>query len=192
MRRPFASLLFSLLALAPLSPATAQEKAEKKDGWIPLFNGKDLEGWTPKIRGYDAGDNFADTFRVEDGLLKVKYDKYDMFNERFGHLFYKQTFSNYRLRVEYRFVGDQCPGGPGWAIRNSGAMIHGQDPKTMTKDQSFPVSIEVQYLGGNGKDPRTTANVCSPGTNIVMNGKPNTTHCNNSKSKTIPPDPSIF
>lgn len=152
--------------------------------WISLFNGKDLDGWKVKIKGYDLGDNYGDTFRVENGVLKVSYDHYDKFNQRFGHLFYKTPFSNYKLRIEYRFVGEQCPGGPTWALRNSGVMIHGQTPESMRKDQDFPVSIEVQFLGGNGRDKRPTANVCSPGTHIVMGGKLITQHCNNSKSKT--------
>ena len=117
-------------------------------------------------------------------MLKVSYDKYSKFDGKFGHLFYKTPFSNYRLRVEYRFVGEQCPGGPGWAIRNSGAMIHGQTPESMRKDQDFPVSIEVQFLGGNGRNKRPTANVCTPGTNIVMGGKLITEHCTDSTSKT--------
>ncbi len=163
--------------------ARGQDKPDEK-GWIALFNGKDLDGWTPKIKGYPAGENYADTFRVEDGVLKVSYDKYEKFDGKFGHLFYKTPFSHYRLRVEYRFVGEQCPGGPSWAIRNSGVMIHGQTPESMGKDQEFPVSIEVQFLGGNGRDKRPTANVCTPGTNIVMGGKLITQHCTDSKSKT--------
>jgi len=131
-----------------------------------------------------VGDNFGDTFRVEDGVLKVSYDQYDGFRDRFGHLFYKQPFSNYVLRVEYRFVGEQCSGGAGWAYRNSGVMIHCQPPDTMRLDQSFPVSIEVQLLGGNGTDPRSTANLCTPGTNVVMDGKLFTPHCTGSSSKT--------
>jgi hypothetical protein len=106
------------------------------------------------------------------------------FDDKFGHLFYKDKFSHYRFRVEYRFVGEQCKGGQGWAIRNSGIMFHCQDPKSMRKDQDFPVSIEAQLLGGLGKGNRTTNNLCSPGTNVVMNGKLFTTHCTNSKSKT--------
>ena len=123
---------------------------KKTEKWVQLFNGKNLDGWTPKIRYHEAGENFKDTFRVEDGVLKVGYEKYDEFNETFGHLFYKDNFSNYRLRVEYRFVGEQCKGGPGWAYRNSGIMIHGERPETMAKDQDFPASIEVQLLGGDG------------------------------------------
>jgi hypothetical protein len=172
-------LFFSSLTSAGL---WAQEAA--KGEWIQLFNGKNLDGWTPKIRYHELGDNFANTFRVEDGLLKVGYEGYDEFNQTFGHLFYKDEFSHYRLRVECRFVGQQSKGGPGWAIRNSGLMIHGERPETMARDQDFPVSIEVQLLGGDGKNERPTSNLCTPGTNVVMNGKLFTRHCTSSSSKT--------
>jgi hypothetical protein len=165
---------------------TEQKGEEKKSEWIQLFNGKNLDGWIPKIRYHEAGKNFADTFRVENGVLKVAYDKYDgPFKERFGHLFYKKKFSNYILRVEYRFTGKQAKGGPGWAIRNSGLMLHGEDPGGMAKDQDFPASIEVQLLGGYPqKTTRPTLNLCTPGTNVMMNGKLHTRHCLDSKSKT--------
>ncbi|RMG34264.1 MAG: DUF1080 domain-containing protein [Planctomycetota bacterium] len=163
----------------------AERSAAHTAKWIPLFNGRNLDGWIPKIRGYPLGENFGRTFRVEEGLLKVRYDQYDHFNDRFGHLFYRQPFSHYRLRVEYRFVGEQVPGGPGWAIRNSGIMIHGQDPKTMTRDQKFPVSIEVQLLGGTGRGERPTANLCTPGTHVVMDGRLIKRHCTPSRSKTF-------
>jgi hypothetical protein len=121
-------------------------------------------------------------------VLCVRYDRYDKFDDRFGHLFYKTPFSRYRLRVEYRFVGEQCTGGPGWATRNSGVMLHSQDPKTMALDQDFPASLELQLLGGLGSGPRTTANLCTPGTNVVMDGKLITRHCTDSTSPTFPGD----
>ncbi|MCA9133591.1 MAG: DUF1080 domain-containing protein [Planctomycetales bacterium] len=154
--------------------------------WIPLFNGQDLSGWTPKIRYHPLGDNYGNTFRVEDGLLKVRYepDAYPRFDERFGHLFFERPFSHYRLRVEYRFVGQQCPGGPTWATRNSGMMLHGEAPQQMDVDQSFPASIECQLLGGNGQDPRPTMNLCTPGTNVVKDGQLFTPHCTSSSSDT--------
>lgn len=167
-------------ALNPTFPSLLQDKEE----WIPLFNGKNLDGWTPKFAGHALGENYKDTFRVEDGVLKVSYDKYEKFGDKFGHLFYKDPFSHYALRVEYRFVGDQCPGAPAWALRNSGAMLHCQPPETMGKDQPFPVSIEAQFLGGNGKDKRPTGNLCTPGTNVVMEEALVTRHCTNSVSKT--------
>jgi hypothetical protein len=174
-------LASTLICILP----NAEAAQEGTGQWIQLFNGKDLTGWTPKIKGFELGDNHADTFRVEDGILKVAYDKYQgPFRGRFGHLFYEKPFSNYLLRIEYRFVGEQAERGPEWAIRNSGVMIHGQKPDTMLKDQDFPVSIEVQFLGGDGQRPRTTANLCTPGTNVVMNGKLHTQHCTNSTSET--------
>ncbi len=176
--------LITVLSAFALTAIDARGQVKTTEGWIALFNGKDLEGWTPKITGYVLGDNYADTFRVENGVLKVAYDKYPKFGGKFGHLFYKTPYSDYRLRIEYRFVGAQCPGGPGWAFRNSGVMIHGQPPESMRKDQEFPVSIEVQFLGGNGREKRSTGNVCTPGTNIVMGGKLITQHCTDSTSKT--------
>jgi Domain of Unknown Function (DUF1080) len=172
-----------LLAALPL----AQSAADRED-WVPLFNGRSLEGWTPKITGFPVGENALDTFRVEDGMLKVRYDKYDTFRERFGHLFYKDAFSYYVIAVEYRFVGDQVAGGPGWATRNSGVMVHGQPAATMRRDQDFPISIEVQLLGGLGKGPRTTANLCTPGTQVEMKGALVTQHCVNSSSPTFDGD----
>lgn len=177
-------VFFQGIALAQDATSASTTDSKSASEWVPLFNGKDLTGWTPKIRGHKFGENFGNTFRVEDGLLKVRYDAYDKFDERFGHLFYDKEYSNYRLRIEYRFVGDQVAQGPGWAIRNSGVMVHGQKPETMTLDQDFPSSIEVQLLGGDGKNPRTTLNLCTPGTHVEMNGKLFTPHCTNSKSKT--------
>lgn len=166
-----------------------QEKVQEKSQetqWIALFNGKDLSGWTPKFRHCPLGENYGNTFRVEDGLLRVVYDptQYPKYEDRFGHLFYEQAFSHYRLRAEYRFVGQQCSGGPGWAVRNNGLMLHCEDPKGMGLDQDFPASIEYQLLGGDGNKSRTTANLCTPGTNVFYQDKLFLPHCTSSRSKT--------
>ena len=191
------ALTFSLLAISagaaaqtpPAQSPNAVPDAARED-WLVMFNGQDLKDWTPKIAKHDLGDNFGNTFRVEDGLLKVRYDKYKGFDGQFGHLFYKSPFSYYKLVVEYRFVGDQAPGHPGaWAFRNSGAMLHSPDPRTMPRDQTFPISIEAQFLGGkiDGK-PRSTANMCSPGTEVVYQGTIYPEHCLNSQSRTFDGD----
>ena len=180
--------LFPFLICGVLFSTTlyAQESSSMGNNseWIQLFNGKDLDGWTPKFVGKEAGVNYKNTFRVEDGLLTVSYDNWSNFDGEFGHLFYEKPFSNYRLRAVYRFVGNQVKNGPGWAIRNNGLMIHGQNPEDMRVNQEFPVSIEVQLLGGNGTDKRTTANICTPGTNVVIDGELVTQHCINSSSRT--------
>ena len=172
-----------VLGLLLLS-ANASAQSSRDGEWIQLFNGKDLDGWTPKFTGFPLGENYLDTFRVEDGVFKVSYDNWDDFNSEFGHIFYREPFSHYMLRVEYRFVGDQVTNGPGWAFRNNGIMFHSQSPESMTLDQEFPASIEAQMLGGNGMDERQTANVCSPGTHYVMDGELITVHCTNSTSQT--------
>ena len=155
-----------------LSGCAAQEPE-----WTPLFNGEDLTGWTPQIRGSALGEDPAGTFRVEDGLLTVGYEGYDAFDARFGHLFWEAPLSHYRLLVEYRFVGEQAAGGPEWALRNSGVMFHAQAPETMGRDQDFPISLEAQFLGGNGTDPRPTANLCTPGTHVHVEGELVEQHC---------------
>lgn len=160
------------------------KKTEKE--WIQLFNGKDLSHWKAKIKGYPLGDNFGNTFKVEDGKIIVDYSAYDEFDNRFGHLFFDKAYTNYRLKLKYRFIGTQADGGEAWATKNSGVMIHSQAPESMGENQSFPVSVEVQLLGGlNEGELRPTANLCTPGTHVVMNDTLIEEHCINSGSPTF-------
>ncbi len=174
-----------ILCLPLLFMASAIDHSPGKPKWEQLFNGKDLKDWQIKIRKHDLNDNYGNTFRVKDGNIQVRYDQYTDFDEQYGHLFFKKPFSYYLIAAEYRFVGDQVKGGPGWAYRNSGIMIHGQDPATMQKDQDFPNSIEVQLLGGAGNGERSTANLCTPGTQFVLDNKVIKAHCIESRSKTF-------
>lgn len=179
MKSPFLQIAALLL------PTIACGQNATTGEWIQLFNGENLDNWQVKFTGQELGANYRETFRVENSLLTVSYENWNNFNGEFGHLFYDQVFSHYLLRVEYRFIGEQVSNGPGWAYRNNGLMLHSQNPASMSLDQEFPVSIEVQLLGGNGKDLRTTANICTPGTNMVMNGELITRHCTNSNSGTF-------
>ena len=176
-----------LMMIAYLLLFSCQLNGNEKEGeveWISLFNGKDIDDWSVKITGHELHDNYANTFRVENGLMKVSYEGYENFDNKFGHIFYNTPFSAYLLRVEYRFVGEQAPGGEAWAYRNSGAMLHGQSPESMGLDQDFPISIEGQILGGDGVNPRPTSNLCTPGTHVVIEGELFTPHCLNSNSNT--------
>ena len=185
----FSSITILTSCYANEEDVNVQADTKKVTGgeWIQLFNGKDLTGWSPKFRGQDLGVNYNNTFRVKDGVLQVAYDKYDKWGESFGHLFYKDEFSHYILRAEYRFVGDQVEGGPKWALRNNGFMIHGQSAESIKKEQLFPNSIEVQLLGGapDDKNPRPTLSICTPGTHIVMDGKLVKSHVIKSKGPTF-------
>ncbi|MGJ8695525.1 MAG: 3-keto-disaccharide hydrolase [Verrucomicrobiaceae bacterium] len=172
------SLFFLLASLAQADDS----------GWITLFNGKDLTGWTPKIAKHPLGENTFDTFRVEDGILKCEYDKYPSFDKRFGHLYTNLAYSHYILRMDYKFVGKMMPDAPHYVNLNSGVMVHSQPPQSMTLDQGFPASIEFQFLADEGKGPRPTGNVCTPGTNIEIDGKLVTDHIVQSSSPNIPAD----
>ena len=191
LRARFPKARIELIGQQTTSPAAELPGDRSTYDWTPLFNGKDLSGWTPKFARPELGVNLNDTFRVVDGLLQVRYDKWEGFNGEFGHLFYREPFSHYIIAAEYRFVGEQLPAARAhsWAVRNNGFMLHAQDPSTMLLTQDFPISIEVQFLGGLGAGAaRSTANLCTPGTHVVMNGQLRTPHCTNSKSKTYDGD----
>ena len=159
-----------------------------EENWISLFNGKDLDGWDIKFSGHNLNDNYNNTFQVEDGMIRVVYDEYETFDDKYGHMYYKKPFSYYKIRFDYRFLGEQTPGGESWNVRNSGIMLHSQSAKSNDLHQDFPVSIEIQLLGGLGKGPRTTGNLCTPGTQVVFNDKLDFTHCISSNSKTFDGD----
>ncbi len=161
------------------------QKTTADKQWVSLFNGKDINDWMVKIQHHDVNVNFGNTFRVEDGIIKVRYDQYGDFNDQFGHLYYKTPFSFFHLKVEYRFVGELQKGAPSYTLRNSGVMFHSQDPRTMPKEQDWPISVEMQFLGGLGDGkPRPTGSMCSPGTDVVYKGKIAESHCITSSAKT--------
>lgn len=168
--------LVLLCSLAMLAAACAEKPktmvAAPSGAWISLFNGKDLDAWNVKISGEEFNDNYRNTFRVEDGLLKVSYRDYDKFENRFGSLFTKQKFSHYWIRAEYRFVGSLTSGAPRWAYKNSGLQLHSQAPDTMRKDQQFPVSVEFDIVGGRFMGSQPTGDVCQNGTHVLIGGAP--------------------
>ena len=163
-------------------PAPPSHSLAQDSEWLSLFDGASLAGWTPKIVGHPAGDNYLDTFRVEDGAITVSYDRYPAWNGEFGHLFYETPFERYLLQLEYRFVGEQIAEGAAmaWAWRNSGVMIHSESPDSMALAQDFPVSLEAQLLGAREGERRTTGNLCTPGTHVDINEELHTQHCINS------------
>lgn len=160
------------------------------EGYITIFNGEDLTGWTAKFAGLPLGENYKNTFVVEDGILKVTYDDYDTFDGKFGHLFFDKPYSHYILKLDYRFIEGHCKGAPGYTWINSGVMLHSQSAESMSFTQEFPASIEAQMLGVPQGDQRkrTTANVCTPGTHVYFNGKLDRRHCISSTSKTFQGD----
>lgn len=179
----FISILLLAFVIFFNSCTSSPENPEKEE-WVAIFDGSSIDDWTPKFAGYELGVNYNNTFVFKDSLLSVRYMKQDTFSGNFGHLYFKEKFSYYRLRAKYRFVGQQMTGGPGWAFRNNGLMLHCQEPATIGLDQDFPISLELQLLGGDGSNPRTNANLCTPGTNVIKGDTLFTPHCISSISDT--------
>jgi len=189
MKKALCSLAMLAFLLGCKDSKTSSNVDVNKEDWVPLFNGKDLNDWDIKIAGHEVGDNYNNTFRVEDSMVRVVYDDYNSFDNTFGHLYYKAPFSFYKIKLDYRFTGNQVEGGADWAKRNNGIMLHSQSAASNSLDQFFPVSIEFQLLGGlSDGNERPTANLCTPGTYVDMNGKTILDHCTSSNSKTFDGD----
>lgn len=178
----------SLCAQETAADTTEADQQDDDANWIVLFNGENLEGWTPKITGHPIGENYANTFRVEDNILKVEYDDYDDFGGRFGHLYSDIAYSHYKLRLDYRFVGRMLRDAPGYVDLNSGVMLHSQSPQSMSLDQDFPASLEMQFLADLGRGKRQTGNACTPGTHLTFEDKFTRRHVIRSSAPTLPPD----
>jgi hypothetical protein len=184
-RRCLAAAACVLVPLVMTRGAGSAGDAAREE-WVPIFNGRNLDGWVVKVARHELGDNYRDTFRVRDGVLQVSYDKYGEFGGRFAHIYYREKLSHYRLALEYRFVGEMMKDAPDYVRLNSGVMMHSQAPETLLKDQTFPISVEAQFLGEKAGTtaPRPTMNVCTPATEIFMKGRKVEAHCTNSTSLT--------
>ena len=176
-------LLILLIMQGCSSNEETAKKENSKEEWLALLKGKDLSGWDIKIAGQPLNNNYNNTFRAEDSMLRISYDQYDKFYNKFGHIYYQTPFSYYKLKFQYRFVGTHVKDAPVWADRNSGVMIHSQSAQSLEINQDFPVSLEMQLLADTGTNDRTTANICTPGTQIHLFDSLRADHCISSSSK---------
>ena len=112
-----------------LSSATTY--GDDASGWTPLFNGKDLSGWTYHLRDSDAP--MEDVWSVNDGVLICK-------GNPIGYIRTKEDYKNYVLKLQWRFDPEKGPG-------NSGALLRVVGP-----DKVWPKSIEAQLHSRNAGD----------------------------------------
>ncbi len=180
------TILLQCFVLIVTSCGSGVSKTNSKaEQWQSLFNGRNLKGWVPKIHHHETGDNYANTFSVKDGSILINYDGYTTFNNSYGHLFYKVPFSSYHLKFQYRLTDQWMKDAPIYTFRNSGVMFHSQDPKSILKEQDWPISVEYQILAEEKEGvARPTGNMCSPGTDVFFKGEKDKRHCINSTSKT--------
>lgn len=178
MNRYIVLILLILPSCSESNKEAHQETKEDTPNWESIFNGKNLDGWIPKVVGQPLGENYGKTFTVQDGILSFRYDAYGAnFDNRFGGLYFNRKLKNYRLKVEYRFVGETAPGAPEWGYRDSGIQYHSQSPQSLKIDQPFPICLEYNFHGGNGTDERPVGALCANGTFIEINGKKNESYC---------------
>jgi len=179
--------MFPLLSFSFFESEKAESKISQEGSeWKILFNGKDLTGWVPKIHHHESGENYGNTFKVKDGAIEVNYDEYGAFDNRYGHLFYEKPFSSFHLTWDYRFTDQWLKDAASYTYRNSGIMFHSQAPETILKEQDWPISVEYQMLAEEKEEvARPTGNMCSPGTDVVYEGKIDPRHCIDSTSPTF-------
>lgn len=179
-------IILAVVSFIPKEITNKITERQSSSDWQTIFNGKDLNGWIPKIYHHDTGDNYANTFRVNKGILEVNYSDYGKFDNRYGHLFYKEPFSSFHLKWEYRFTEEWLADAPNYTYRNSGVMFHSQSPESILKEQDWPISVEYQMLSEEKEGvSRPTGNMCSPGTDVFFKGEKDPRHCINSTSPTF-------
>lgn len=179
--REIASYSAGNLGNLTLLPATST------DGWVNLFNGKDLTGWVPLIHKSKVGENYMDTFRADsvNKVIRIAYDKYpnQSFDGRIGNLYYNKRLTNYRVRVTYRFIEPQAKNPVSWGRNNSALMIFAVDPYTITGDPQLPPMIELQLLGSPSAGGTTSPNYCDLG---GMSMQQHSARCGNNGSGKAP------
>jgi hypothetical protein len=179
-------IILAVVSFIPKEIGNKITESQSSSDWQTIFNGKDLSGWIPKIYHHDTGDNYANTFRVNEGILEVNYSDYGTFDNRYGHLFYEKPFSSFHLKWEYRFTEEWLADAPNYTYRNSGVMFHSQSPESILKEQDWPISVEYQMLAEEKEGvSRPTGNMCSPGTDVFFEGEKDPRHCINSTSPTF-------
>lgn len=123
-------------------PGPRESALRPTGGPIPLFNGRNLEGFYTWIR--DA--NYADpkrVFSVEEGLLRVSGDGY-------GGLVTNRTYRDYHLILEFRW-GEKTWGDRADRARDSGLLLHAWGPDG-GYGRTWPASIEAQIIEGGVGD----------------------------------------
>jgi hypothetical protein len=120
-------LLITMLAFTEYS--TAQSGSENKPESIILFNGKDLNNWVFKLK--DPSVDPAKVFTIRGEVIHIS-------GNPFGYMRTKETYSDYKLHVEWRWLGEAS---------NSGVFVNAQPP-----DSIWLKCVECQLKAGNAGD----------------------------------------
>lgn len=132
VRAIFAPALVLMITLTGTGPLVAQQEAD--EGWAPLFNGKDFDGWRFQL-GREGTANKG-TFTIEDGLLICE-------GQPAGYMYTKKSYKNYTLQFEFAFKRPEGLENDAKFGGNSGCLIHIGEKNALG---IWPRSIEVQGM----------------------------------------------
>src|SRR5262245_30340639 len=116
----------------------AAGRADDADGWIKLFNGKDLSGWTKFLDPKTKTDPDK-IWSVKDGMIICQGSVY-------GYLLTEKEYENYELKVQWRWA-DKPPARSNVQVRNSGVFVHVNGP-----DKIWPKAVEAQLMEDHAGD----------------------------------------
>ena len=133
MRRILSLLVVSAFLACLCNVTVAEDQAAKKKGGrgIRLFNGENLDGW--KSFAFESEAKTDDIWSVKDGTLVCK-------GEPLGYLFTEKKYANYKLRISWRWAGEE-PGNSGILLRTSSEAV-----------SFLPKCAECQLRAGSAGD----------------------------------------
>lgn len=138
--------IIATLVLGSIGTGWAQSKADS--GWVPLFNGRDFEGFYAHYYQYGVVEMAKqEAFRIDSGIIHVPRAKPTANWAGQAHLFTRKRYSWYRVRVEYRYAPDHSGGS-----QNAGLIVHVENDDALirnTKDRR-PTSIEINMRRADG------------------------------------------
>lgn len=141
-------LALDTLTLVPAGTAAPSDLPTRPsgDGWISLFNGRNLDGWTTFLPSKGRNNDPQGVFKVENGMLHILDIPDRGQRQEFGYLATNRSYGDYRLRFQYRW-GDKRFAPRNNAKRDSGVMYH-----LSGGDRVWPRSVELQVQEGNTGD----------------------------------------
>lgn len=102
-------------------------------GEIELFNGENLDGWSWRGTSADAENPFS----AVDGVIRCK-------GTPVGYLRTEKLYTNYTLKLQWRWPAGSKPG-------NNGVLIRAQDGEHFFGN-TWPKSLEAQLMNGRAGD----------------------------------------
>src|SRR5699024_5658827 len=138
--------IFCSIGILSLGFLTANGQTNtQNDETIPLFNGRDLDGWYKFLRYRGRDNDPNNVFKVSDGMLHIS-------GSEKGCITTNKEYGNYKLVIEYKYDKDnpQSPAIKDGVARDGGVLLNSQG-RDGAYSGIWMSSIEVNIIeGGTG------------------------------------------